>query len=363
MARPIHRLVDGSYPAVSLADARQKTADARKLREQGIDPIGHRDTQRAAQKAAAVKAITFDECCVGYRADHEMGWGAEHLNDWANSLINHVSPVFGSLPVAMVDTPFVLKVLRPIWRTKYPPARVLRERLEAVLDWAIASHYREGPNPARLKGHLDKILGRPEHIVRHHPALPYAEIGGLVAELKSRNDRDALCLLLLIHTATRVGAAVGACREEFDIAKRVWTIPASRMKRRGKRKALPFRVPLSDAAIKVVERVGVKEGPLFPSADHSSLAKAHGRTGITVHGFRSTFRDWCSEQTNYPREVIEMAMAHVAVDATEEAYFRSDLLEKRGRLMDAWAAYCSAPAGSNVVHGEFGRKAANEAPA
>jgi integrase len=336
----------GAYPMVSLAEARQKAVELRRQRELGVDPLVQRELQRAAAIAAAVRVTTFDECREGFLADHAEGWGSKHTHDWARSLINHVSPVFGALPVALVDTSMVLKVLRPIWRTKAPTARVLRERIESVLDWAIASHHREGPNPARLKGHLDKILGKPDHLVEHHPALPHAEIGGLVADLRERDDRDARCLELLILTATRCSAATGACAEEFDLVNKVWTVPPCRMKRRGKRKKLPFRVPLSDAAVRLIERIGVREGRLFPAADHSSLAKAHGRADITVHGFRASFRTWCSEQASYPNEVVEMAMAHVAVGETEEAYFRSDLLDKRRKLMDAWARYCSKPAAS-----------------
>jgi integrase len=179
--------------------------------------------------------------------------------------------------------------------------------------------------------------------VEHHRALPYAEVGSLVAELRSRDDRDARCLELLVLTATRVDAAARARAEEFDLVNRVWTVPASRMKRKGKRKRLGFRIPLSDAAIGVIERVGVKAGRLFPGADHKTLSQAHRRDDITVHGFRSSFRDWCSEQTSYPNEVVEMAMAHSTIGETEEAYFRSDLLEKRRGLMNLWADYCGKP--------------------
>jgi integrase len=231
--------------------------------------------------------------------------------------------------------------LRPLWSTKNPTARRVREQIESVLDWAIASSYRQGPNPAAWKGHLNKILGKSDYIVEHHAPLPYQEINQLVVELEPRADRDSRCLLLLILTATRVDAADGARAEEFDLVNRVWTVPASRMKRRGKRKKLPFRVPLSDAAVRLIEQIGVKEGPLFPSADHKSIRLARGRSDITTHGFRSSFRDWCSEQTNFPREVAEMAMSHVVGDETEEAYFRSDLLDKRRPLMEQWARHCT----------------------
>src|SRR6266436_3337487 len=309
-----------------------------KAREMGLgsyDDVGLADA----------KSLTFDECCDGYVGDHQTGWGIHHKQGWTNSIRDFVTPVLGKLSVAKVDTALVLKVLMPIWTTKHETARRLRARIESVLDWARANHYREGENPARWKGHLDKILDKPEnvHIVKHHPALPYKDVAKLIAKLRARDDRDARCLELLILTVTRVDAATRAHAEEFDLRERVWTIPASRMKRRGKRKATPFRVPLSDAAIAVVERTGVKKGLLFPRCRDKALAKTHGRSDITTHGFRSSFRVWAGEQTNYPREVIEMAMAHAVGDETEEAYFRSDLLQKRRPLMNAWAAYCANP--------------------
>ncbi len=335
----------GSYDDVGLADARAKAKEARNLRADGIDPIEARRAKKAAQALAEAKSQTFDECCDGYVGDHQTGWGIHHKQGWTNSIRDFVTPVLGKLSVAKVDTALVLKVLKPIWTTKHETARRLRTRIESVLDWARANHYREGENPARWKGHLDKILDKPEnvHIVKHHPALPYKEIAKLITKLRARDDRDARCLELLILTVTRVDAAARACAEEFDLRERVWTIPASRMKRRGKRKAMPFRVPLSDAAIAVVERTGVKKGLLFPRCRDKALAKTHGREDITTHGFRSTFRDWAAERTNFPREVIEMAMGHVVGDDTEEAYFRSDLLQKRRPLMNAWATYCAKP--------------------
>jgi integrase len=346
-ARKVERVMGlGPLDSVSLATARRKAADARALIATGQDPIQVRDDRRAAQAALAARAMTFDQCCDGYVADHERGWTARHKRVWGNSIRDHVSPVFGKLPVAMVETPLVLRAVKPIWATKHPTAKNVRERIECVIDWAVAHHYREaGPNPARWRGCLDQVLAKPAdiHLVEHHRAMDYREAGKLLAELVARDDRDARCLTLLFLTAVRVGAAVGARAEEFDLAAKIWTVPPMRMKRRGKRKAVPFRVPLSDAAIALIERVGVKTGLLFPGATDKSLAAAHGRTDITTHGLRSTFRDWSAEQTAFPREVIEMAMGHVVGDETEEAYFRSDLFEKRRKLMDAWLDYCNAP--------------------
>jgi integrase len=263
----------GSFPDTTLAEAREKAAQARKLRERGIDPIDARDAQRAAQALSSAKAQTFNQCCDGYVAAHRAGWGVKHTMVWVNSIRDYVTPVFGKLPAAVVNTGLVLKVLEPIWTTKHETARRLRTRIESVLDWARARGYREGENPARWKGHLSELLPKTTdvHIVKHHPALNYAEVGVLIAELRAHDDRDARCLELLILTASRVGAVTGARMEEFDLAARIWTIPASRMKRKGKRKATPFRVPLSDAAVAVVQRVGAKEGLLFPRCRDKSL--------------------------------------------------------------------------------------------
>jgi integrase len=356
----------GPLDTISLAQARTTARECREQLLAGLDPVEQRRSQRAFNALGEAKAITFDQCCDGYVAAHEAGWGGDHRQVWVNSIRDYVTPVFGRSPVAAIDTGLVLKVLEPIWTSKHETARRLRARIESVLDWARARGYRTGENPAQWKGHLSELLPKSTdvHIVRHHPALPYAEVSKLAAELRACDDRDARCLELLILTASRVGAVTGARGEEFDLASRIWTIPAARMKRRGKRKAMPFRVPLSEAAIAVVERTGKREGLLFPRACDKSLEKAHGRADITSHGFRSTFRDWAAECTAFPREVIEMAMAHAVGDETEEAYFRSDLFDKRRKLMEAWASYCdSAPAGSNVVQADFGRKAANEAPA
>jgi integrase len=343
-----HAMGLGSFPDTSLAEARQKATEARKLREHGTDPIKARDDKRLTQALASAKTMTFSQCCVGYVAGHSAGWGKKHTQHWLNSVAEYVTPVFGRLPVAAVDTDLVLKVLEPLWTAKHETARRLRARVESVLDWAKARGYRDGYNPAQWKGHLSELLPKTTevHIVKHHPALPYTEVSGLIAALRKRDDRDARALELLILTATRVGAVTGARGEEFDLPSRTWTIPASRMKRKGKRKATPFRVPLSKEAIAVVQRVGATEGLLFPQCHDKALGRAldrvHGRANIVTHGFRSTFRDWAGEQTSYPREVIEMAMAHAVADETEGAYFRSDLFEKRRQLMDLWAEFCAA---------------------
>jgi len=330
------------HPGTSLREFRQMRDECQRQRRQGIDPIIAREQQRAAQVVAAAGSMTFDECRDGYKVDHEKTWSAAHGRDWLNMMKNHVTPVFGTTPVVTVDTPLVLKVVKPLWTTKHPTARRLRGFVESVLDWASAHHYRTGPNPARWKGCLREALPKSDdvHIVTHHRALPHQDIGKLVADLLPRNDLDALCMLLIIFTAVRLGAAVGARAEEFNLTERIWVIPPSRAKRRGKRKAMPFRVPLSDAAVTIVKRTGVKEGVLFPGVDHKSLAKIGGAETST-HGLRATFKTWAEEQTSHANEIIEMALGHAVGDETEEAYRRGDALQKRAKLMADWSCYCT----------------------
>jgi integrase len=324
--RPRQRAPDGPRRLPRRESCRSPSEGVGGSQDARTDPINHRDAAKAAKAAATVKVASFDECADAFVADHEKGWSASHRHDWARCIANHVRPVFGKTPVNLVDTAHVLKVLRPIWRSKNPTAKRVREAIEATLDWATANHFRDGLNPARWKGHIANILGDANHIVKHHPAMPYKDVGGLIAKLGERDDRDARCLELLILTATRVDAAAGARAEEFDLVNRVWTVPPERMKRKGKRRNLPFRIPMSDAVVALIERNGVKEGRLFPGADHISLRDVRrmmtGRGDWTSHGFRSTFRDWCGERTSVPRDVVEMAMQHVVADDTEAALVR-----------------------------------------
>jgi integrase len=341
----------GPLSLINLAEARTRAVEAKRLRHDGVDPIDHRAAERASRTVAAAKAMTFAECCDGFVADHEKGWSAVHRQSWVNSIRDHAAPVLGKLPVSMIDTALVLKVIKPLWTEKHVTASRLRARIEAALDWATAHHYRQGPNPAAWKNHLALILDKTSniHLVEHHRALPYAEVGSFVADLRARDGRDARCLELLILTGVRVDAAVRARAEEFDLNKRVWVIPPQRMKRKGRRKVLPFRVPLSDAAVAVIERNGVTSGLLFPGANDRSLGRVHERTDLTTHGFRSSLRDWAAEQTSYPSELAEMSLSHSVSDETEEAYFRSDMLERRRPLLQDWANYIAAPAAPGTV--------------
>lgn len=339
----------GPLHTISLADARQKAAEARRLLLDGLDPIEVRDSKRANQALSAARALTFDQCAEAYIKAHRSGWKNEkHIEQWQNTLRDYCGPVIGSLPVHLVDTGKVVEVLEPIWSTKNETATRLRGRIEKILDWATVRSYRSGDNPARWRGHLDNLLARIEKRkrVNHHPALAFNEMGEFMVALRAQEGITADALELLILTATRTGEVIGAKWDEFDMDAALWTIPAERMKAYRE-----HRVPLSTQAMKLLngllkKRQGdfvfpgrKKKKPLSNMAMLTQL-KRMGKTNITVHGFRSTFRDWAAECTNYPREVCEMALAHTVSDQVEAAYRRGDLFEKRRMLMEDWAKHC-----------------------
>jgi integrase len=345
----------GSYPAISLAAARELAAECRKHVKQGIDPIERRRADRAARSVDAAKTLSFDNCALEYVKEHEPGWrNAKHRAQWTSTLQSYVSPVFGKLPVAAIDVGMVLRALKPIWNTKPETASRLRGRIEAVLDWAAVHGYRGRENPARWKGNLQGALPNRagKRLVEHLPALPYAEIAAFMAALRERNERTAPALEFTILTAARSGETLGATRDEIDLQNKVWKIPAARMKG-----AREHRVPLSAPAIAVLERMlAVRNGEFVftgpsgqPLSRMTPLLQHMGRDDLTVHGFRSTFRDWAAERTSFPREVVEMALAHRIGTEVELAYRRSDLFEKRRRLMDDWAKYCARSMSGDVV--------------
>jgi integrase len=341
----------GSIAAVSLAEARQKAAEARRLLAGGQDPIAARDAQQAAARVQAATAMTFKAAAENYIAAHRDGWrSAKHAAQWMTTVATYAYPVVGDLPVAAVDVGLVHKILQPIWQVKTETASRLRGRIEAVLNWAKTRGYRSGENPAAWRGHLQYQLAAKRKLrqVRHLSALPYQEIGGFMATLRAEQGIAARALELLILCAARTSEVRGARWEEIDLATKTWTIPAERMKG-GK----VHRVPLSDAALAILQVMSqVRMSVVFPGArggrplGHNAMSALLQRMGFdhaTTHGFRSTFRDWAAEQTNYPREVCEMALAHAARDAVEVAYQRSDLIDKRRRLMDEWARFCATP--------------------
>jgi integrase len=352
----------GPYPDVSLADARKLASEARGLRAQHIDPIEQRDQQRAAARVEAARAMTFDQATAGYLAAHRSGWRSpKHAGQWERSVEVYVSPIIGKLPVAAIDTALVLKVLQPIWATIPVVAGRIRGRIESVLDWAKARGYRNGAeNPARWKGHLDKLLPAKSKIkkVEHFAALPYAELPAFLAGLQAQKGVAALALQFTILTAARSDEVLEAEWPEIDLGAKVCTRPAAHMK--GDKE---HRVPLSAPAIAILDEVRSRgtNGLVFPSLRKNGRGRLSAnamleclarmdRSDLTVHGFRSTFRDWAGDCTEFPKEVAEAALAHADGDATERAYRRGDAFEKRRQLMDDWAMYCgNAPVKDNVV--------------
>ena len=342
----------GPVHTLTLPEAREKAREARLLRLEGIDPIEAKRARMAALKAADARAMTFKQCAEGFIRDNEASWtSARHRQEWVGSLVRLVYPTLGSLPVAAIDTPLVLKVLKPIWEKTPETASRVRGRIENVLGWATVHHYRAGDNPARWGGLLEHALPARSKIakVEHHAALPYAEIGAFVAELRQDSGVAAACLQFITLTAARLDEARSATWDEIDLPNRIWIVPARRMKADKE-----HRVPLSAGAVVILKQMqeirqsdyvfpGRLEGR--PIGDNTiwRLAKEAAGSDITIHGLRSSFRDWAAERTSFPREVAEMALAHAIPNAVEAAYRRGDLFEKRRRLMDAWAEFCAKP--------------------
>jgi integrase len=338
----------GPVSLVSLAEARAKALEGRKLLLDGVDPIENRAAKHRQLQLESAKAMTFDQCAASYINAHRAGWkNAKHAAQWESTLTTYASPVIGELAVQAVDTGLVMKVLEPIWRETPETASRLRSRIELILGWATASGYRTGDNPARWRGHLDNLLPSRNSIqaVQHHPALAINEIGAFMKRLKTVEGASARALEFLILTATRTCETLGARWNEFDLEHGTWTIPAERMK--AKRE---HRVPLSAKAAKIIKAMRDRSQGDFVffgidglrPLSNMALLQVLRRMGVQVtsHGFRSTFRDWAAEQTNFPREVAEAALAHTLKDKTEAAYRRGDLFMKRQRLMNEWAEFC-----------------------
>jgi integrase len=338
----------GPIADVSLAEAREKAAAARKLRLEGIDPIEARKAQRTAARLEAAKQMTFGQCVEAYLQTHEAGWkNPKHRAQWHMTLTKYCKSISG-LPVKAIDTDLVLRVLTPLWKTRTETAKRLRGRIERVLSWAKGRGLRDGENPARWEGHLDEMLPSPAKIAapQHHAALPYQELPALMAELRSRDSLSARALELTILCATRTSETIGASWDEINLKDRTWTVPASRMKA-GKE----HKIPLSNRAIEVLRGISRRGTRIFPFSNMAMLELLRGmRPGLTVHGFRSCFMDWCHETTNYPKTVIDMALAHKVGDKVEAAYRRGDLFTKRIKLMTIWAEYCEkTPISSSIL--------------
>jgi integrase len=349
----------GPLHTIGLAEARERAMAARKLRLDGIDPLEARKAEKArrtAEKAAEAAAlVTFKKAAEGYIEANKAAWrNAKHAWQWTATLEAHVYPVIGEVAVSAINTGHVTRILTPIWNTKSETAARIRGRIETVLDYAKVHGWRAGENPARWKGHLDNVLPARAKVakVEHHAALPWSEVGAFMAELEKQEGVGAQAFRFAILTAARTGEVIGARWSEIDMNTAVWSIPASRMKG-----AREHRVPLSDAALAVLReaaklRQSDADGSVFPggsggkgAAGLSNMAmlavlRRMRREDLTVHGFRSSFRDWAAETTSYQREVLEAALAHTIDSKVEAAYRRGDLFEKRRRLMHDWGAYC-----------------------
>ena len=338
----------GSLSLFGLAEARAKAAQCRRLTYEGIDPIESRRAQRTQAALEAATSLTFKDCTEQYIAAHRAGWrNAKHAAQWSATLKTYAEPVIGILPVQKIDTALVMKILEPLWSKKPETASRLRGRIEAVLDWAAVRGHRERENPARWRGHLDKLLPARAKVrkIKHHAALPYDELPAFMAVLRSQEGTAARALEFLVLTAARTGEVIGA--QPAEMKDKVWTVPTDRMKG-GKE----HRVPLSAPALTIVEKMrddyegafvfpgGKRDKPLSNMA-MLALLERMGRSDLTAHGFRSTFRDWAAECTSYPSEVVEMALAHTINSKVEAAYRRGDLFEKRRLLMAEWAKFCA----------------------
>ena len=349
----------------SLAIARIKAINLQGLVRQGIDPMDQaqqkQEVEQANNEAAKIEAeskeATFDKIALEYIDSKSAEWkNAKHHQQWVNTLTTYAFPVIGKTPVSEIETAQVLKILKPIWTTKTETATRVRTRIELVLDYAEVLKLRSGSNPARWRGHLATILPNAAKIrkIKHHPALPYDELQPFMSVLSVTNGIGARALEIAILTASRTFEVLGATWKEFDLEKRVWTVPQERMKA-----GIEHRIPLSESAMKILTALhdgrisdyvfpNLTNGKPLSNAGMSSVLKRMRRTDITVHGFRSTFRDWAAEKTNTPERIAESALAHRLKDASEAAYQRGDLIEKRQALMTNWANYCY-PAKDKVV--------------
>jgi integrase len=342
----------GPVSLVSLAQARERAVQARQALLAGSDPIAARIAAHNAARLQAARDVTFEQCAEQMMDSHQIAWrNLKHRAQWRATLATYAYPVFGSLPVRDINTAMVMKALLPIWKSKPETASRVRQRIERVLRWAKSIGYRDGDNPAAWEI-LRELLPEPGSVrsVRHHPAMPINALPAFMSELRGRDSLSARALEFTILTAARTGEVTGATWSEIDLDDaKVWSVQAGRMKNKK-----GHRVPLSDRAVELLRSLPRTSERVFPLSNMAMLQLLRGmrpQSGFVPHGFRSTFRDWCSERTSFPHEVVEAALAHVIADKTVAAYARSDLFERRRKLMSTWAEFCAAPtvAGERVV--------------
>ena len=354
----------GGYPDVTLSLARDKARFLREKINDGIDPIEEKRAARERLILAQAKSITFDEAVTKVLAIREVEYkNAKHLAQWKSTLETYASPIIGKIPVADINREHILQILEPIWKDKTVTASRVRGRIENVLSWAAASDHRSGENPARWKGHLDQLLSKPSKTakVTHHKALPWQDIAGFMADLKQRQGTAAKALQFLILTAARSGEVRGATWEEIDLKAKLWTVPGERMKT-----GREHQIPLSKEAITLLKALPKMkdDNHVFPAPRGGALSDMtisavtkRMKVEAVPHGFRSTFRDWCAENTSFPHNVAEMALAHTIGNKVEAAYRRGDLLAKRTKLMQVWSDYCYTDQEKGAVI-QLNRKAA-----
>lgn len=345
----------GPVHTVTLAEAREKAYACRRMLIEGIDPLEAKKAKHQAERRERMKSLLFRDCANQYIEAHRKSWKNEkHAAQWGSTIETYANPIIGNLMVTEIGTDEIMRVLEPIWAEKTETATRLRGRIESILAWATVRGFRTGLNPARWKGHLDHLLAKPSRLrkTNHHAALPYAEAAAFMKMLRQQEGNAALALQLVILTASRTNEVIAARKSEFDLPSKIWIIPADRMKARRE-----HRVPLSTTAVALVKpliNTGTSEF-VFPASKENrhlsnmamlQLLKRMKREDLTVHGFRSTFKDWARETTDYAREVSEAALAHIIGDQTEAAYARGDLFTKRAGLMQEWADYLLARSAS-----------------
>nr|WP_249788528.1 site-specific integrase [Bradyrhizobium sp. G127] len=339
----------GAYPDVTLKEARERAADLRKLVRDGVDLI-------VEKRAEKLRGVSFKAFATDYIKAQSPGWkNPKHRQQWTNTLTTYAYPVIGDLPIDSLDQSHILKILRPIWNGKTETANRIRSRIENILDAAKVEGLRTGENPARWRANLKHVLPKRADVapVKNHPAMPYADVPQFMAELRIKNSTSARALEFTVLTAVRTSATIGAVWDEFDFDAKLWTVPAERADVKitdGK----PRFVPLCKRALEILDsfRERTDDSPYvfpggklrYPLSNMAMLNLLHDmRSDFTVHGFRSSFKDWASECTRADNIVSEMALFHVVKDETERAYRRGVLLEKRRKLMRDWEGFCAQP--------------------